>query len=195
MKKAFVRYGIVSLAAVLLISLGIALVLTRPAQAQGNGGTDFTDSILSGPIELSNAPGQKLQMNVTLFSKGRGMHQAQTTFDILIDVFGPAGVQSIRQTLVVPHLLDGTGRTCRLALVQTTDNIDVYQDGNMVRHNALNGLPPGEPWIGCVVNSQTGTNDHGSILLDGTIQVFAPDGHTIQAYKSHELSGNVTLIK
>src|SRR5690349_19772782 len=125
MTKAFVRLGLLGLSMILLLSVGLTLVLTRSATAQGGGTTDTT--ILYAPVQLSSEPGQRMQLNMYYYSRGSGQRPAETVCDVLVDVMSPVGGRSIRRTLVIPHLLDVTGRMCRVSLVQNGENnIDVY---------------------------------------------------------------------
>jgi hypothetical protein len=197
MKKAFTRYGLLGLAALLLLSIGMMLSAARQASAQGGGVNDF--AVVHGPIQISNEQGQRVQLNVFLYGPGRGTRPAETVFDVTINTMSPTGPQAIRKTVVFPHVLEVTGRICRLSLVHNGDNFDLYQDGMLVRARALNGLPPGIPWEeGIMVNSHTTAWDRApdsQVLLSGTMQVVDNSGNTTAYGKSHELAGNVTLYK
>jgi hypothetical protein len=193
MNKAFVRYGLLGLASATLLSVGITAVLIRPAHAQGlanDGG-----GVISGAFEIPNHTGQKVQYNLNMFARGTGQRAARTTFEVLVDVMSPTGSDTLRRVFVLPHVLEVNGRTGRLSLVVNADNLDLYQDGVLLRSAILNGLPPGEPVIDFVLNSQTQVGDRNLIFLEGTTQVSTPDGSSTAFGKSHELSGNVTLIK
>src|SRR5579862_3175607 len=90
MKKAFARYGLLGIAALSILSLGLLFGLFRPARAQAAGGQPGSGTI-SGPMAISNASGQQLQVNSCLFANGSTPRNARTTFDVLIDSSGPIG--------------------------------------------------------------------------------------------------------
>lgn len=195
MNKAFVSRGLLGFVALLVVSVLLVLAIFRPSAAQG-GGNSPDAGIVSDPVEVPNDPGQKIQACVYMYGRGHGTRPVETTFDVQVDLFGPTGPDTVRRTIVFPHPLDVRGNMARVSLVQSGDNFDLYFNGQLVQPQCLNGLPPGEPYIGCRINSNTTWNNLGNAaIIGGTIQVIDSGGKTVALGKSHELTGNVTLIK
>jgi hypothetical protein len=197
MNKAFTRLGVLAATAVMAI-IAAGVVLPRIAKAQVSGARAPKLAVLGCPMELGQEPGQRVQTTVVFYGPGQGAVQCSTVFDFQLDTMGPAGSHLVRKTVIVPHMLDVSGRMSRVAAVQSGDNWDIYLDGVMVQPQCITGLPPGEPVIGTRVLSHStifDPIDEARCAMGATTQVFDSAGKSSVFGKSHELSGHVMLMK
>jgi hypothetical protein len=195
MKKGHIRYGFLAATSVAGLALLLTLALIRPAAAQGS--IQSRIGVMVDPIILTDEVQSYHVMAVCWSSRSSAPSPVKTTIEMTFTGMGPAGPYEVVQRRLVDlndNLGSLGGMVQNISLERREHGWDGYYKGNLVA--SFDGLPPGEPVIGTRVRAWTIWDNPGpGAVVGGSSQAITTDGKTSSWGKSHELSGNVTLMR
>jgi hypothetical protein len=191
MKKAFVKYGLLGVAAACGLGLMLVIALVRPASAQQNSSNLV--GVISEPLMLTDEIHSTSVMTYA-WAQRRNPGPSETTLVLHISGLGPAGPRTITRSVTVPNtVVNGKVEHTKI-IGNAADGYRITAGGRYV--TTLEGLPPGEPWIDTMLMTFTTWENLGNgAIYGGSTQTCDSTGKTVTHSKSHELTGNVTLIK
>jgi hypothetical protein len=192
MKKGHIRYGFLAATSVAGLALLLTLALIRPAAAQGS--IQSRIGVMVDPIILTDEVQSYHVMAVCWSSRSSAPSPVKTTIEMTFTGMGPAGPYDVVQTRLVDKLCGFDGMFGSFSLERREHGWDGYHKGNLVA--SFDGLPAGVPVIYTRVRAWTIWDNPGpGAVVGGSSQTITTDGKTSTWGKSHELSGNVTLMK
>jgi hypothetical protein len=193
MKKAFVKYGLLGAAAACGLGLMLVIALVRPASAQQNNGNLV--GVISEPLILTDEI-HSASVLTYAWAQRTNPGPSETTLVLYITSMGPAGPRTVTRSVTLRNtILDGKVERKSLRWGNAADGY-IVRAANDQYVTTLEGPPPGEPVIDTVLMTYTTWENLGNgAIYGGSTQTCDSTGKTVTHGKSHELTGNVILMK
>jgi hypothetical protein len=192
MKKTIAKKSILGAFAACAIASMLMISLAPPAVAQNNNNNPV--GVMAEPINLTDDGLTTYEVMIYAWGRSHAPSSVETTIEITFTGMGPAGPYEVVRKHKITRSTVLDGKVDRIRLVEFEHGWDGYYNGEFVLR--LNGLPPGEPDFGTMVRVYTTWDNPGpGAVVGGSSQSFDANGKSSGWGKSHELSGNVTLMK